>query len=43
MVSVLNDYGIDFSHITPRMGEHMVEDFMDSMAKAGYIKKTKEI
>lgn len=29
-------------NVRRKMGEHMVEDFMDSMAKAGYIEKTKE-
>lgn len=42
MVSVLNDYGIDTSHLTGKMGEHLVEDFMDAMVMAGYIKKKEE-
>lgn len=36
---VLTDYGVDISHITPRMGVHMVEDFMDAMVKAGHVAK----
>ena len=36
---VLNDYGIDLSNITPAIGEHMVEDFMTAMVKAGYLAK----
>ena len=34
---VLNDYNIDCEHITGRMGEHLVEDFMDSMIRAGHV------
>lgn len=37
--STLEEYGIDVSHITARVGAHMVEDFMDSLCKAGYVKK----
>ena len=40
--SVLNDYGISYDHITHKMGEHMVEDFMDSMVKAGHIMKAEQ-
>ncbi len=35
--TILNDYGIDFSHIHGRCGEHIVEDFMDLMVKCGYV------
>lgn len=37
--SVLAEYGIDVSHITARVGTHIVEDFMDAMCKAGYLEK----
>lgn len=37
--ATLNDYGIDYSHITPKMGFHMVEDFMELMVKSGHVIK----
>jgi len=37
--SVLKDYGIDINHITGTVGTHMVNDFMDMMEKAGYVRK----
>lgn len=37
--AVLSDYGIDFSHISGRVGQHIVEDFMEMMEKSGYIAK----
>ena len=39
LASVLNEYGIDVSHITGRVGAHIVEDFMDAMCNAGYVSK----
>ena len=39
LYGVLSEYGIDVSHITARIGAHIVEDFMDAMCKAGYAKK----
>lgn len=42
LMGVLMDYGIDISHITTKMGEHMVNDFLQSMEKAGYIGKIQE-
>lgn len=36
---VLEDYHIDFSHIAPKVGQHIVEDFMELMEKAGYLVK----
>lgn len=39
---VLQDYGVDISRITPRMGVHMVEDFMDAMCNAGYVGKIED-
>lgn len=35
--SVLADYNVDHSHITPKMGVHMVEDFMEMMVTAGHV------
>jgi hypothetical protein len=37
--STLKEYGIDVSHITGRVGKHIVDDFMDAMCKAGYVVK----
>ena len=42
LCAVLNDYGIDVSHLTPVMGVHMVDDFMDLMVRNGYVKKVNE-
>lgn len=39
LVGVLLDYGIEVSHIKGRVGEHIVEDFMEAMEKAGYVSK----
>lgn len=39
LASVLDEYGIDVSHITGRVGAHIVEDFMDAMCNAGYVSK----
>ena len=38
----LDEYGVDHSHITPKMGVHMVEDFMDAMVKAGHVGKAED-
>lgn len=37
--STLEAYSIDVSHITSRVGAHIVEDFMDAMCNAGYLEK----
>ena len=39
MSCTLSDYNIDYSHLTPAMGKHMVEDFMELMEKTGYVRK----
>lgn len=39
LASTLDDYNIDFSHITPTMGKHMVEDFFNVLEKVGYIRR----
>lgn len=36
--AVLNDFDVDADHLTPKMGEHMVNDFMELMCKQGYVK-----
>ena len=41
LYAVLLDYGIDVSHVRGRVGEHIIEDFMEAMEKAGYIAKGK--
>lgn len=41
LASVLDEYGINVSHITGRVGAHIVEDFMDAMCNAGYVSKKK--
>ena len=35
--SVLTDYGVDVSRVTGKIGEHIVEDFLELMCKCGYI------
>ena len=39
LAGVLQDYGIDISHITPKMGEHMVTDFMETLEISGYLER----
>lgn len=39
LCTTLEEYGIDVSHITGRVGMHIVEDFMDAMCNAGYLVK----
>lgn len=33
----LKDYGIDTDHISGKVGQHIVDDFMELMAKFGYV------
>ena len=42
LMAVLMDYGIDINRITPRMGKHMVTDFMEYMVAAGHIGTVQE-
>jgi len=42
LYAVLMDYGIDVSHISGRVGKHIVEDFLEAMETAGYISKARE-
>lgn len=37
LMAVLHDYGVDVDFITARIGEHMVNDFMDLLVKRGYL------
>lgn len=39
MIAVFDDYNIDWSHLTGKMGEHLVNDFMDLMQAQGYVVK----
>ena len=36
---VLKDYGIDISDITGKIGEHMVNDFMELMEQQGHVER----
>lgn len=40
--STLDDYNIHYSHITPVMGKHMVQDFLDALERSGYIEKVEK-
>lgn len=42
LYATLREYGIDLSHITGRVGEHIVEDFMETMVRAGHVLKAEE-
>ena len=42
LTEILSDYGIDVWHIPGRVGQHIVEDFMECMVNAGYIAKNEE-
>ena len=43
MYAVLQEYGFNPELLTPKIGEHMVEDFMAMMVKAGIVaEKEKE-
>lgn len=35
--SVLSNYGINVDHIKGKVGEHIVEDFLELMCECGYI------
>lgn len=39
LCAVMMDYGINFDHMTPRMGELFANDLMELLEKSGYIKK----
>ena len=42
LYSVLTDYNIPVDSVPGRVGEHIVEDFMEAMAKAGYVAKAED-
>ena len=42
LFTVLTDYGINISGITPKMGEHMVNDLMEIFEKQGYLRRDNE-
>ena len=39
ILAIADDYGINMSHITPKIGEHMADDLMDLLCKQGYLTK----
>lgn len=39
---ILTDYRIDVSGISGKVGQHIVEDFMDLMCKCGYIDRNED-
>ena len=42
LYAVLSEYGIDVSHISGRVGLHIVDDFMAEMVNQGYILKNSD-
>lgn len=42
LAGIMSDYGIDVWHIPGRVGQHIIEDFMEGMVNAGYIAKNEE-
>lgn len=40
--AILEDYGIGTSDIMPKVGEHMVNDFMELMVKQGHVGRAKD-
>ena len=40
--AVLKEYGFDTNHISDRVGEHIVEDYMDQLEQCGYLKKKEQ-
>lgn len=43
LYAVLKDYGVDTSGITPQIGKHMVDDFMELMVKNGILSIAEEV
>lgn len=39
LAGTLEEYGIDTSKVSPRVGEHIIEDFMDVMVRCGHVVK----
>lgn len=42
LYAVLCDYGIDVNRISGKVGEHIVDDFMELMQKNGYVVRHEE-
>ena len=42
LLSVMADYGISVSHITPRMAEHLFEDYMEALMRCGYVERKEQ-
>lgn len=42
LLYVMKDYNIDVSHITPKMAEHLFEDFMEKLIRAGYVDRRED-
>lgn len=39
---IFDDYGIDYSGVTPAIGKHLVEDFLTLMERSGYLEHISE-
>ena len=39
---ILDNYGVDYSGVTPTIGKHLVEDFLNLMEKSGHLKYISE-
>ena len=42
LYATLLDYGVDLSHISGRVGTHIVEDFMETLTTIGYIGRVED-
>ena len=40
LACILDEYGVDITGVTGKIGEHLVEDFMELMEKCGYVRRT---
>ena len=43
LLATLTEYNIDISHISGRVGGHIVDDFMELLCKQGYIAKAEDV
>ena len=39
---IFDDYGVDYSCVTPAIGKHLVEDFLNLMERVGHLKHISE-
>lgn len=39
LLAVMDDYNINIDHLTPKMAEHLFEDFMEVLMKQGYVSR----